>query len=520
MPSGKLGSKAKSDFLDFFRSVSLLVILAGIVFLAYKIIPFLLPRAPEETYESVEEPLNLVESSFTETFSGIGWIDTEKTTAWHDLKTSSFMLPPKYELRELNNFTSLLSGVEIVNFQKGGYDCVAVCKKGEILVLNPVNKKIVNISPAQTAGYNLVGLDYLANGGEWVVLGEKDGNAKVWIINVSPAEAVLREIAALGAKGDVGIACLRDKCLLRNGIDVQLLTFSGSRTSAISGVQLPVFDAAGMQIGRTDAFWLIGFVADNGENEFGRAEYRSSFYKFDGEKFARVLEKDFISEYRGDFSFGGTSADWLAIYGAYQGQAWHFSATENYMTENWSRFFGIRVMEEKGFKPQILENGGAFYIGAGNSLPKLLKVESNTATDLSRLLKDFRYNILAEGSEANSVLIAAIDQEGSTRIFMFKNLGFDQSVNRAIYSKSVHSGNPIWSARFSYIEGTVGLRLYFSADGGEEWVEARNGEKTVFEKSGTDLRWRAILEKQKPKFVTPSLNLLEVKYEVLPVIPN
>lgn len=41
-------------------------------------------------------------SSFTDLFSGTGWIDQEKTTLYHDQNITSFIFPPKYKWRKSN----------------------------------------------------------------------------------------------------------------------------------------------------------------------------------------------------------------------------------------------------------------------------------------------------------------------------------------------------------------------------------------------------------------------------------
>lgn len=46
------------------------------------------------------EDLSLVSGSFSDLFSGTGWLDTDRTTMYQDKNATAFLFPPKFELRE------------------------------------------------------------------------------------------------------------------------------------------------------------------------------------------------------------------------------------------------------------------------------------------------------------------------------------------------------------------------------------------------------------------------------------
>jgi hypothetical protein len=109
--------------------------------------------------------------------------------------------------------------------------------------------------------------------------------------------------------------------------------------------ELAGVDVAAISIGQLEKSWLVGFtINDNGT-------YRGEVFSFDGQSFVRLsFSASIRSEYFGLFGFGGKEDNFLAVYGAYRGLAYHFHDGQ-YVDV--SRFFDIRLMKG-GFKPELI----------------------------------------------------------------------------------------------------------------------------------------------------------------------
>jgi hypothetical protein len=167
--------------------------------------------------------------------------------------------------------------------------------------------------------------------------------------------------------------CLGDSCLTQKGEE---LFFNGEKLSLppeLSGLNL-----AALSIGSLTKRWLVGFTVKRADN------YEGIAYYFDGQSFSRIFTPELvISPYFGVFGFGGGENNFLLIYGAYQGIAYHFQGNEVF---DISRFFDIRVMNG-GFKPEVIftafESNVNWYVYSSSTYtPVLIKLWQNRSSEI------------------------------------------------------------------------------------------------------------------------------------------
>jgi len=167
--------------------------------------------------------------------------------------------------------------------------------------------------------------------------------------------------------------CLGNRCLEQKGSE---LFFNGEKLPFPK--ELDGNNLAALSIGSLSKRWLVGFTIKNGNNYEGLAYY------FDGLNFIRILTPEPIrSPYFGVFGFGGGENNFLLIYGAYQGIAYHLQGDKVYDV---SQFFDIRIMNG-GFKPEIVfaafESNVNWYIYSATSYhPVLIKLWQNRGSEI------------------------------------------------------------------------------------------------------------------------------------------
>jgi len=131
----------KLKYSLLFVVVILAVIIVFILFLFFYFInvkPF--SRAPSlRPSLSQEELKELTFSSFTDLFSGVGWIDQTKTTLYQDRNITAFLFPPKFDFEKLENESSLaaIKQLQFASRQSDGGD--VRCLKNKCLVQKDLN---------------------------------------------------------------------------------------------------------------------------------------------------------------------------------------------------------------------------------------------------------------------------------------------------------------------------------------------------------------------------------------------
>ncbi|MDP2933314.1 MAG: hypothetical protein Q8N81_04245, partial [bacterium] len=168
--------------------------------------------------------------------------------------------------------------------------------------------------------------------------------------------------------------CLADHCLEQKGNN---LFFDNQKLSLPDG--LADRNIAAVSIGSLTKRWLVGVTVKNENN------YEGLVYGFDGQNFFRLLTPaPIVSPHFGILGFGGGENNFLVIYGAYKGIAYHFQGDT---VADISRFFDIRVMNG-GFKAEVLftafESNINWYVYSSTLYhPVLIKLWQNRGTEIA-----------------------------------------------------------------------------------------------------------------------------------------
>jgi len=404
--------------------------------------------------ENELRPSQSVFSSFTDLFSGKGWIDVSRTTLRHDYNLTAFSFEPKYKWNEISAQT---------------VDSTQLSGQGSLLY----------------------------------------------------SEENKRE-------------CIEGKCLEEKN---NSLIFSGNVFPLPSEFQNKKIK--NISIGVLDKTWVVGIVSQEG------GLYVGWVFLFDGQKYSLIQgEKNknmFSSKYEGTIGFGGVKGDWLAIYGAYEGQAYHMHGEKIY--NNISSFFGIREMNG-GFTAAITRVEAQSFTGwyiysLTYEKPILLKlIEDKEGTVVSAI--DFTLPLLNTKYLSASFLLKHLDGDipffevqvkpfsGNMKFFEFIDEGFIIPKSSIVTSVDIKSsGGEVESATIIEAKlsgGGSNVKLYLSRDG-ERWEEAGIGKTHIFsnkkppfffsELEKTKLFWKVEFDPKKNVWALPPfLDQIRIDYRV------
>lgn len=321
------------------------------------------------------------------------------------------------------------------------------------------------------------------------------------------------------------VLCLPAGCLKQMGNTLSLNGVALALPSEMDGKTIE-----NVSIGELTSRWVVGVVTSGG------GKYEGWVYTYDGSSFQKVFGQantPFQSTYKGVMGFGGTDDDWIAVYGGYEGIAYHIRAGSPFTDV--SKFFSIRMMDN-GFQP-VVTRVDAFgktmwYVWSlSDRQPELAKLYEDSsgaivgAVNFTRRLfantgasrASFRY----AGTQGNSVLLQALLAYGggNTETYVFSDSGFAapstavvESVNISNYPAEVRSATITEAQVFT---GAGSVKYYLSNDG-NSWVAAEPGKEVVFPKSdGHLLFWRAEFT---PSFdaaqTPPFLDKIRIDYKV------
>ena len=417
-------------------------------------------------------------SSFTDLFSGTGWLNASNTTLYQDFAMTTLSYPPKFEWEKLA-------------------DEEAKKLKEKILFVRL----------------------------------EEDGTDK---------------------------RCTGSQCLIQKGLELFL---DGQKISLPSELRTPellnisigaIYPVRNIISNGADKFWILGGVVKDG------GQYRGYVYKFDpsassgqAPEFTKIFEdNDFLSPYPGVFGFGGTSDNWLAIYGAYEGIAWQTKTKNSFSSfHNISRFFPIRVMGDSvklkeakerfvGFRPEAIRDGKNWYIySLTPAKPKFIKLvedeeeKISAAWDLTKNLgldSGVEITFFAVESPFDSaqgkpgsllVLITKSDEENKTELRRFRDFGFDKSKPLEAMSSNINTlpGNVV-SARISGLQKFLDGEnmLFWLSNDGVFWKEAKAYETVVFTDPQEKLFWRVKFVPDDDLKTSPVLDRLGLEWQWVP----
>ena len=294
-----------------------------------------------------------------------------------------------------------------------------------------------------------------------------------------------------------------------------------------------------ISIGGLDTVWLLGAVVQNDNN------YDGLVFIFNGTGFMKA-DLSFSSPYKGVIGFGGSDDDWLAVYGAYQGQAVRVRGTD---IKNISSFFNIRVMNG-GFEPAVvrsinencelsaeggfasggkIENCAAWYIfGLPPSQPKLLKLFQNRTADIVGAV-DLTSSIVSEGirsfsfssisGESRELAAKVFKNSGASEFWRFRDLGFDKSKVLEAVSVNVNSyGNSeTRKATISEVDldSNGGQVDFYLSNNGVNWMKTGVGEEVEFSESHNHLLfWRVVFSPSSEPETSVFFDRIRLDYKV------
>lgn len=310
--------------------------------------------------------------------------------------------------------------------------------------------------------------------------------------------------------------CVAHKCLAQKG---GTLIFDGRPLKLPAEVQQGTI--VSVSIGSLSSLWPVGIVTKSGE------DYSGWLFLFDGNSFRNIQREGrevFVSRYGGTIGFGGTDADWVAVYGAYEGKGVHVRAGA---ITDISRFFGIRVMSG-GFDPEVTrteaDNDTTWYVWNKGGMPKLIKLFENGtgsiegAADLSIKLAASAPGVTTMHFAASGTprTLEAKASDGGVEYWKFTDQGFDNASTREIVSASLT--NRILPVKIAVIPQVElanvdnAVDFYLSNDGAD-WTRVKIGEKVTFaNQNGDKTYWRAVIHAPSNRYQSPYFGMIEINY--------
>ncbi|KKL76524.1 hypothetical protein LCGC14_2044050, partial [marine sediment metagenome] len=395
------------------------------------------PEQETEREEFVRDGEPLVASSFTDLFSGDGWLNKNSTTLYQNRVTTVFTFPPEFEWQKIES-TELPYGIDrFVERREDGSDA----------------------------------------------------------------------------------RCLNNSCLVQKELNLSLDAYNVALPKSVR-----VESLVDVSIGALDTVWLIGTVEQKDNTFIGRAFY------FNGRQFEEIFEEDapFRSKYEGKIGFGGSDENFLVVYGAYEGMAYHIRKGKEPV--DISRFFGIRVMR-RGFQPVVVKSGSgedtAWYVfSMTENNPKFIKLFQNGTDeivgvfDLTKSLfitpvKSASFYLNKNVNTLNAKIMTLSSEE---EFWEFTDKGFDKSETFEIVSVNINNYSA--EVRRAAISGhdfsDRGTRVeFYLSNNGEDWFQVELGEMFEFpQKDGRQLLWRAEFIPNGGPHTSPFLDSIRLDYWV------
>jgi hypothetical protein len=412
---------------------------------------------------------SLIFGTFFDTFSGVGFIDQEKTTMYRDRLAAAMFFRPDYSF-ELSDNVSIEDQeyFQSVNVNDSSLNAAEVISDKRCLKTDCLEQK------GQKLYYN--------------------GESLVW-----PEELEGLKVVA------VSIGALTDNFLI--GFTVKDSEPAGNASNTSS-------DVSNNDVG-TSALK----VSEN------KDRYRGLVFYFDGQEFTLLKTPEpIISPYFGFFGFGGEEADFLVIYGAYKGIAYRFQDSQ---VKDISRFFDIRIMGG-GFKAEAIKAGEGerttwyvFSLTAGQ--PRLIKLWQNRTPEIvgeasfdTLFSADVSSAIFKLKKVDNSaiVLLANIKKKNQEEWRFFADRGFYNSQSGVILFKPVFQGlvpetitiKKLAVARLDLDSpSATAVKFLFSPDG-QNWQVIPAGKNVDFNISPLDNFFlRIVFPDFSDKFYSPFL---------------
>jgi len=531
---------SKKFFTVLFKLIALLVFFVAVFSLIKWLMERAQPNVQPEPSAGANQPMSVTKASFTELFSGTGWKNEAKSTAYQDIKTTVISLPPAYDFEEVPALGDSLKNETIIAAKGNGKEVVLVAKSGKIFKFQNGAGPVRQVGQTASSSLNNALLDYNDSSGVWVVAAFS-GNG----IEAGPVNKI-SSIKAAGALS--GLACSGGECLLVAGSAIY--HFSINNPSALNKIN-PPFAASGTEPsgnffepfspGKAKNILIVGGVKKEGN------AYTGDIFKYSAGSLSSMTGNQplFSSSYPGTIRFGYNPENGkiLAVYAAYIGQAkiLEISNSEFKIAGNYSNFFPQRVMEgmaagEVRFDPELFSKNGVWWLGSSAQSPvqKIARIEGGVLSDfgdkisssLSSLGMISVSSIFAVPGFGEKQIYAVVVAQDATKIFKITDLGFETGNNVVWESSNINQWNKELVSgavfRIDADENGGKLNYFLSADGGQSWLPAKQGETVEFKKgilsgsAGNDFRYKIEISPASSQFQTPWVDTIGVEYSVKP----
>lgn len=261
--------------------------------------------------------------------------------------------------------------------------------------------------------------------------------------------------------------------------------------------------------------------------------YKGYVFFFDGKTFSPVCKTGeiFSSDYKGEISAGGTSENFIVIYGGYEGKG--VQILKNNCIDI-SGYLGIRPMSG-GFPPRIIQANNDWYIwSAKQGIPRLLKLIGDAKT--GAIVGAFDFVSLTFPSGVLSVFFQDEKEysfpvilrgqvtlgDNTIEAWQLTDRGFHIQKTAIIISQNINTNSSAKVHRATITNtflslGDSSVELFLS-NNEKEWVAAKIGEEVIFpDEEGQNLFWKAIFDIKKDAVVPPFFSQINIEYKIKPL---
>ncbi len=548
-----------------------IIFLGGIFILRSLFAGFLLsfsisvPTAPAVPSSAVpvSNPISsaALQGSFTELFSGTGWVNQDKTSVYQDQTLSSISFPPDYGWQEIPALSYGINGETIIAANGNGKEIILVAQSGKIFEFQNDTKQIseIRVNPLLNSGVPRESASIFKN-----ALLDYDDAKQAWVVAAvsENGDAFIGSIGQVSPIGQIGhisdLACANGECLLI--ASQSIYSFSESDPSALIRVSLPgVRVNPLLSIGKAKNTLLVGAVEKNSGAYSGNIfkystlaspeplakaggslsliiNYQSSLPAESLLKAGVISNQSlFSSTYPGTIRFGYDSenSQVLALYAAYIGQAYKFSVNplldsgvprlSASTIEDYSHFFPQRVMDGNT-TPKIFKYGNAWWLSSeiNQASTKFIRIEGGAGVDFAdTLLRGQQAFELLPGFKSNE-LYAVVSNQPNAKIYKFTDNGYKEDKKIVWESTKLNPwdgvvvGGSIFRADGDENGGKI--NYFLSPDGGKNWLPTKLNEPVEFtqNKTGNDFRFRIEMSPSGNAFKSPWMNVIGAEYSVSP----
>jgi hypothetical protein len=505
--------------------------------------------------------------SFTDLFSGGGWVDEQRTTVYQDEKSTAISFPPSYEKDAYLDLSDYEKDAGLADINCNGRHVAVFFDNGKLYSFTEKGAEADNEKLSVDSSVLESELRYNEQSGVWLLSFLDKSGLKIRSFKTTPGIRMIGSAEISVSGNGLDSACVGGDCLV--GVDSGFYRFSASNLSSLSRVNIFKNEDEPRGLFHLDTAgdrWLLGVVRSE-------APYKGDIYTFFPEDLAdggmessptcRVAEESeehlfdlqgtseddscrsfqpaFTSSYPGEIRFAFNEAEnrVLAVYTGYTGVGYNFELREKGLgikPDNYSSYFRERVMQTHNLD-KIFVQGESIWLSSslGKKFPfqnelkhgflgknrKLLRIASGVQASLTESVSNRQAAIeAARGFEENEILL--VSENDGISVDRLIDSGFEKGNNGVQWVSSkinVNMEGELVSAmikNFSGDDREGDILFYLSSDGGKNWQEAEVGERADFEEAGMeafdDLRWKAEFVSDGRTDTSPWISKIRLQY--------